>query len=110
MKKQIINNIGLVIYNNDDKNMRPRDPHSGMGTLLRDGDVFVFNKEGRITRHYSPNPVFYKGKVLTSRVLKDGKYSVRAEFESDKDLDALQSLMVLDVVTLIDHIRVLNEF
>ena len=74
MKKQVINNIRLVIYNNDGKEMQLKEPRTGMGALLQDGDAFVFNKEGRITKQYSPNPVFYRGNVLTSRVLKDGKY------------------------------------
>lgn len=110
MKKQVINNIRLVIYNNDGKEMQPKEPHTGMGALLQDGDAFVFNKEGRIARQYSPNPVFYRGNVLTSRVLKDGKYSIRAEFGPVKDLDTLQRLMVLDVVTLMSKIKVLNEY
>ena len=110
MKKQVINNIRLVIYNNDGKEMQPKEPHTGMGALLQDGDAFVFNKEGKITRGYVPNPVFYQGKVLKSRVLKDGNYSLRAEFSSAQDLDALQRQMVFDVVCLISKIRVLNEY
>ena len=54
--------------------------------------------------------MFYRGNVLTSRVLKDGNYSIRAEFSSAKDLDTLQRLMVLDVVTLMSKIKVLNEY
>ena len=110
MKKQVINNIRLVIYNNDGKEMQPKEPHTGMGALLQDGDAFVFNKEGKITRGYAPNPVFYQGEVLKSRVLKDGNYSLRAEFSSAQDLDTLQRQMVFEVVCLISKIKVLNEY
>ena len=34
MKKQVINNIRLVIYNNDGKEMQLKEPRTGMGALL----------------------------------------------------------------------------
>lgn len=110
MKRQVIEGIRLIICNGDDRVMKLKSPAVGMGALVSDGDTFVFNKEGKITRGYSRNPVFYQGKVLKSRVLKDGNYSLRAEFSSDQDLDALQRQMVLEVVCLIGKIKVLNEY
>lgn len=91
MKRQIFHDVKLVVNSENGEDVKRNVVYQGQGVLIDEGmdfekDTFEFVVK-QATDHSRHNPIIYKGRVLTCRLRKDGRYAVSFFINPDGDLE-----------------------
>ncbi len=85
MRRQDLHDMDVVVSSEEELELQIGKEMHGIGVIV-DPTTFQFVVK-QATDHSHHNPIIYKGRVLTCRLRKDGRYAVSFFINPDGDLE-----------------------